>query len=262
MTPSRRASCWSCSEATTWKRRSQTSTASLRTTSRRFDATESRADRQRGTDRRRKKPEGSPKSPSSDRAIESLQEAARAAAAASRKMLKVRSPIDGRVVTWNVDERLLGRPVNRGEELLEIADPNQRLGARSTMPEYRMGHIAKAAKASAGQAAGDVFPGHEPQAAIARQGRRNSPQRRGPRRRWQHGAGSRVVRSAGAARRDRRSRRSARPRRPKSIAASGPSATSGSTTWSISSGPRSCSDCFDQNAEPCSNDGNMAMEIN
>jgi multidrug efflux pump subunit AcrA (membrane-fusion protein) len=61
-----------------------------------------------------------------------------------QQMLKVRSPIDGRVVTWNVSERLLARPVNRGENLLEIADPTSDWELEVYMPEYRMGHIAKA----------------------------------------------------------------------------------------------------------------------
>ncbi len=66
-----------------------------------------------------------------------------------QKALEVRSPIDGRVVTWNVADLLLGRPVNRGEELVEIADPKSDWELEILMPEYRMGHIAKAAKASA-----------------------------------------------------------------------------------------------------------------
>jgi HlyD family secretion protein/GAF domain len=61
-----------------------------------------------------------------------------------QQMLKVRSPIDGRVVTWNVSERLQGRPVNRGENLLEIADPTGDWELEVYMPEYRMGHIADA----------------------------------------------------------------------------------------------------------------------
>jgi biotin carboxyl carrier protein len=61
-----------------------------------------------------------------------------------QQMLKVRSPIDGRVVTWNVSERLQGRPVNRGEGLLEIADPTGHWELEVYMPEYRMGHIADA----------------------------------------------------------------------------------------------------------------------
>jgi multidrug efflux pump subunit AcrA (membrane-fusion protein) len=65
-----------------------------------------------------------------------------------QKMLEVRSPIDGRVVTWNITDLLLGRPVNLGEELIEIADPNSDWELEILMPEYRMGHIAKAAHAS------------------------------------------------------------------------------------------------------------------
>jgi hypothetical protein len=63
-------------------------------------------------------------------------------------MLKLVSPLDGRVVTWNVEERLLGRPVNKGENLLEIADPTSDWELEVFMPEYRMGHIAKAEAAS------------------------------------------------------------------------------------------------------------------
>jgi beta-lactamase regulating signal transducer with metallopeptidase domain/multidrug efflux pump subunit AcrA (membrane-fusion protein) len=40
---------------------------------------------------------------------------------AKKGMLQIKSPIDGRVVTSNVQERLASRPVNRGEALLEIA---------------------------------------------------------------------------------------------------------------------------------------------
>jgi hypothetical protein len=61
-----------------------------------------------------------------------------------KEKLQVRSPIDGRVVTWNVEDRLRRRPVNRGEELLEIADPSSPWELEVTMPESRMGHIAKA----------------------------------------------------------------------------------------------------------------------
>jgi multidrug resistance efflux pump len=65
-----------------------------------------------------------------------------------QKMLEVRSPISGRVVTWNIEDLLLNRPVNRGEELVEIADPTSDWELEVLMPEYRMGHIAKAAAES------------------------------------------------------------------------------------------------------------------
>ena len=61
-----------------------------------------------------------------------------------KEKLEVRSPMDGLVVTWNLEERLGGRPVNRGENLLEIADPTGPWELEVTMPENRMGHIAEA----------------------------------------------------------------------------------------------------------------------
>jgi multidrug resistance efflux pump len=67
-----------------------------------------------------------------------------------QELLQVRSPIDGRIVTWNPEERLGGgRPINRGEDLLEVADPTSDWELEVYMPEYRMGHIAKAQTASA-----------------------------------------------------------------------------------------------------------------
>jgi multidrug efflux pump subunit AcrA (membrane-fusion protein) len=66
-----------------------------------------------------------------------------------QELLQIRSPIDGRVVTFDVENLLLNRPVSRGEELLEIADPTSDWELEVLMPEYRMGHVAKAAQASA-----------------------------------------------------------------------------------------------------------------
>lgn len=65
-----------------------------------------------------------------------------------KQQLQVTSPIDGRVVTWNVKDRLLNRPVTRGENLLEIADPKQDWELEVQMPEKRMGHIAEATSQS------------------------------------------------------------------------------------------------------------------
>jgi multidrug resistance efflux pump len=62
--------------------------------------------------------------------------------------LKICSPIDGRVVTWNVRDQLLNRPVQRGQNLLEIADPTKDWELEVQMPEKRMGHLAKAATAA------------------------------------------------------------------------------------------------------------------
>jgi multidrug efflux pump subunit AcrA (membrane-fusion protein) len=60
------------------------------------------------------------------------------------ELLEVRSPMIGRVVTWKLEDRLGGRPVNRGENLLEVADPSGDWELEIKMPEARMGHIAEA----------------------------------------------------------------------------------------------------------------------
>jgi hypothetical protein len=52
--------------------------------------------------------------------------------------------MNGRVITWNVENRLKNRPVSRGEELLEVADLTSPWELEVQMPESRMGHIAKA----------------------------------------------------------------------------------------------------------------------
>jgi multidrug resistance efflux pump len=61
-----------------------------------------------------------------------------------KERLKVLSPMDGRVITWNVENRLKNRPVSKGEELLEVADLSSDWELEVSMPESRMGHIAKA----------------------------------------------------------------------------------------------------------------------
>jgi hypothetical protein len=60
------------------------------------------------------------------------------------KDLKVLSPIDGVVITWDVKNRLNHRPVQRGQELMRIADPKGDWQLELDIPENRMGHIAKA----------------------------------------------------------------------------------------------------------------------
>ena len=65
-----------------------------------------------------------------------------------RKQLSVTSPIDGVVLTWQAEERLAKRPVERGQVLMTIADTSA--GAEWEleihMPEDRMGHVAEAWK--------------------------------------------------------------------------------------------------------------------
>jgi hypothetical protein len=58
--------------------------------------------------------------------------------------LDVLSPIDGEVITWDVQNRLNHRPVQRGQELMRIADPKGDWRLELNIPEKRMGHISRA----------------------------------------------------------------------------------------------------------------------
>jgi hypothetical protein len=60
------------------------------------------------------------------------------------KNLEVLSPINGMVITWDVENHLKGRPVQRGAELMRIADPTGDWQLELEVPENRMGHITRA----------------------------------------------------------------------------------------------------------------------
>jgi multidrug efflux pump subunit AcrA (membrane-fusion protein) len=64
-----------------------------------------------------------------------------------RTKLKVRSPIDGRVLTWNVDELLRSRPVRRGQALLSVADVEGPWHLEIHVPERHVGHVLAAQQA-------------------------------------------------------------------------------------------------------------------
>lgn len=61
-----------------------------------------------------------------------------------REKLQITSPIDGQVVEWRLHETLLGRPVKKGDVLMEVADPQGDWELEVRMPESRMGYITKA----------------------------------------------------------------------------------------------------------------------
>ncbi|TWT94838.1 multidrug resistance protein MdtN [Botrimarina colliarenosi] len=65
-----------------------------------------------------------------------------------QQQLTVTSPLTGQVITSRVEERLMGRPVRRGQVLLEIADPEGEWILEVEMPEKRLGHITKAIRES------------------------------------------------------------------------------------------------------------------
>jgi len=58
--------------------------------------------------------------------------------------LEVKSPIDGIVVTWDLRNRLIHRPVQRGQVLMRVADPAGDWQLELRMPEQRMGHLMAA----------------------------------------------------------------------------------------------------------------------
>ena len=60
-----------------------------------------------------------------------------------KKRLAVTSPIAGKVVTWKVRDRILGRPVRRGQRLMEIADPSSNWELKIYVPESKMGHVVQ-----------------------------------------------------------------------------------------------------------------------
>ena len=55
--------------------------------------------------------------------------------------LVIRSPIDGVVVSWDVEKTLRSRPIMTGQVLLEVADLNQPLLLELELPEKREGHL-------------------------------------------------------------------------------------------------------------------------
>ncbi len=58
-----------------------------------------------------------------------------------REYLTVRSPIDGVVATFQIEQKLGGRPVRRGEVLLEIMDDTSDWRLELEIPDNRIGHI-------------------------------------------------------------------------------------------------------------------------
>jgi multidrug efflux pump subunit AcrA (membrane-fusion protein) len=56
-------------------------------------------------------------------------------------LLKVNSPIDGEVLTWNVEEKLRTRPVLRGQKLMEIAKTKGDWVLEMRVPEHDIGHV-------------------------------------------------------------------------------------------------------------------------
>ncbi|MFM7205617.1 MAG: efflux RND transporter periplasmic adaptor subunit [Planctomycetaceae bacterium] len=79
-----------------------------------------------------------------EREVESL-EAQLALYAQKKKDLEVHSPIDGVIVTWQVRDLLLLRPVEKGQVLMSVADKTGPWELEIKMPDDRLGHVNRAA---------------------------------------------------------------------------------------------------------------------
>ncbi len=71
---------------------------------------------------------------------------------AKAALLRIESPITGQIITSRLVERLSGRPLQRGQQLLEVADPADEWILEVEMPEKRLGHITRAIRESDNQA--------------------------------------------------------------------------------------------------------------
>lgn len=67
-----------------------------------------------------------------------------------REGLTLHSPFDGQVLTWQVRQTLLGRPVQRGQRLLRVAAENSRWTLLLELPDRDAGHLL-AARESLGE---------------------------------------------------------------------------------------------------------------
>jgi hypothetical protein len=79
-----------------------------------------------------------------EREVESLA-AQLALYAEKKKELEIRSPIDGVIVTWQVRDLLLLRPVEKGQVLMSVADKTGPWELEIKMPDDRLGHVNRAA---------------------------------------------------------------------------------------------------------------------
>lgn len=62
--------------------------------------------------------------------------------------LRVESPIDGEVITWNLEDRLKDRPVMNGQTLMKVAQLDGRWRLELNLPDRRIAHLLRADAAS------------------------------------------------------------------------------------------------------------------
>ena len=59
-------------------------------------------------------------------------------------LLEIRAPARGTVVNWQVRQNLLRRPVQRGQNLMTIVDPDTHWVLELELPERRVAHLMRA----------------------------------------------------------------------------------------------------------------------
>ena len=84
-----------------------------------------------------------------------------------RQELRVVSPIDGRVLTWNANELLQSRPVRQGQGLLSIVDPDGPWELEVHVADHEIGHVL-AAQSETRELAADFLLATDP--AMVHQG--------------------------------------------------------------------------------------------
>lgn len=65
-----------------------------------------------------------------------------------KEQLQIKSPIDGVVTTWDVEDTLRSRPIMTGQVMLEVADLSQPFSLKLQLPEKREGHLDQYIKKS------------------------------------------------------------------------------------------------------------------
>ncbi len=63
-----------------------------------------------------------------------------------KQKLDVRSPINGRITTWEVHDLLLDRPVTIGQKAMQVVDPTMEWELEVFMRDDRIGHLMQAQK--------------------------------------------------------------------------------------------------------------------
>ena len=63
--------------------------------------------------------------------------------------LRVESPIDGEVITWNLEDRLKDRPVMNGQTLMKVAQLDGPWRLELSLPDRRIAHLLRAQAAAA-----------------------------------------------------------------------------------------------------------------